>query len=48
MRKYVGWTFMEVKKAPWINRHTMHSLARVESVRESLGIQLTENTEKNV
>lgn len=36
----------KIKKAPWINRHTMHSLARVESVRESLGIQLAENTGK--
>lgn len=33
-------------KAPWNNRHTMHSLTRVESVRESIGIQLADNTEK--
>jgi len=33
-------------KDPWNNRHTMHSLTRVESVRESIGIQLADNTEK--
>lgn len=36
----------QIKKAPWNNRHTMHSLTRVDSVRESIGIQLAHNTEK--
>lgn len=31
------------KKAPWNNRHTLHSLTRLDSVREVLGIQLKDN-----
>jgi phage/plasmid-like protein (TIGR03299 family) len=31
------------QKAPWNNRHTLHSLPRLELVRESLGIRLAEN-----